>query len=269
MPRWEVGTGEIMESLRSAADEIEVQLRERPRVALLLAGGFQGLRDICEVEKEVTLGKDLLFGTVDRLPVAVVQRPRATPDDSSSRAGLSLRLLRLVGVDTLIVTGSGTAVGPELESGDLLLIEDQINLGGTNPLVGPNLDGFGPRFPDMTEAFDPFLREVALEAAGRLGIRLTRGVYAEIAPERWTDGGSGFDGAEAEFELIRRAGANLVGSGIVPDVIVARHMGMRVLGIASVDLASSGAERQGRGGESAEMGIPLIREIVKELGRER
>jgi len=141
----------------------------------------------------------------------------------------------------------GKAVGTEPFARGLLLAEDQINLTGWNPLVGANLDEFGPRFPDMSEAFDVRLRRTAMDSARRLGIPLQSGIFAGVSQAQWDQ--------EIGYEQFRKAGADMVGVGLVPEVIVARHMGVRVLGlIRNMNDRSSGAVL-----------APLIREIVKEL----
>ena len=161
----------------------------------------------------------------------------------------SLRELRRAGIEIFVVAGLARGVVPSVGRGDLFLLTDHLNLTGANPLVGPNDEAIGPRFPDMTGAYDARLREVAKEAAVRLGIPVKEGVLAGLSVKAFAE----LD--DERCEKIRWAGADLVSAGIVPEVIVARHMGVRVLG-----LVQAGADEN-----SATRLAPLIGEIVREL----
>lgn len=137
-----------------------------------------------------------------------------------------IRVLRELGVRTLVTSGAAGGMEPLWDRGDLVLISDHINLMGDNPLVGPNVDEQGPRFPDMTEAYDAGLRRAAREEALEMGLQLREGVYVGVpGPQLETP---------AEYRMLRTLGADLVGMSTVPEVIVARHAGMRVLGTAVV-----------------------------------
>ncbi len=146
-----------------------------------------------------------------------------------STLGLPVRVMRRLGADTLIVTNAAGGVNPAFEPGDLMLIRDHINLmgmAGLTPLRGPNLDEFGPRFPDMRHAYDPALLETAAAEASRAGIACHQGVYVCLA-------GPSFE-TPADLRFLRGIGADAVGMSTVPEVTVARHAGMRVLGISGI-----------------------------------
>ena len=136
------------------------------------------------------------------------------PDRRSCSASASSGAL---GVETLVLTNACGAIDASLEPGTLVAVSDHLNLQGTSPLVGPNDEALGPRFPDMTDAYDPALRAIALAAAGRLGQQLAEGVYAA-----WL--GPAFE-TPAEIRMIRTLGGDLVGMSTVPEVLAARHMG--------------------------------------------
>ena len=137
-----------------------------------------------------------------------------------------LRTMFLLGARTLIVSNVSGGMNPLWNAGDLVIITDHINLLGDNPLVGPNLDDLGVRFPDMSEPYDRELQELAEKAALDLGIAIRRGVYVAVAgPNLET---------RAEYRMLRAMGADLVGMSTVPEVIAARHMGMRVLGFSII-----------------------------------
>ncbi len=145
---------------------------------------------------------------------------------------MPIRVMSLLGVKTLILTNAAGGVNTDFAPGDLMLITDYINMSGRNPLRGKNLDAFGPRFPDMTDAYSRELRAMALEKATQLNITLQQGVYC------WMNGPS-FE-TPAEIRMLRLLGADAVGMSTVPETIVARHSGMRVLGVSSITNMAAG-----------------------------
>lgn len=145
---------------------------------------------------------------------------------------LPVRVMQQLGVHTLIVTNAAGGVNMNFEAGDLMMITDTINYSGVNPLIGANLDGYGPRFPDMTEQFDKQLRSIARKVANEMSITLREGVYM------WFSGPS-FE-TPAEIRMARILGADAVGMSTVPEVIAARHGGMRVLGFSCITNMAAG-----------------------------
>jgi purine-nucleoside phosphorylase len=151
---------------------------------------------------------------------------------SAKEVGFPMRVLGRLGIRAAIVTNAAGAVNPDYSRGALVVIRDHMNLQGVNPLTGPNDDRFGVRFPDMTQAYAKDYRAAALAQAKRLGLRAHEGVYAAL-------GGPSFE-TPAEIRYFRTIGADLVGMSTVPEVIVARHMGIRVLGISCVTNMAAG-----------------------------
>jgi purine-nucleoside phosphorylase len=226
-------------SLDDAVRRIREESDLEPAVGVVLGSGLGGLAD--EVEERVELPYDgipgwpvstaighagvLVLGRVDGVPVAVMRgRAHLYEGVSADRAVFGIRVLGRLGVRTLVVTNAAGAIDETVEPGTLVLISDHINLQGTSPLVGPNDDRLGPRFPDMSDAYDPELRQAAREAASRMGIQVGEGVYAAwLGPQFETP---------AEIRFLRAIGADLAGMSTVPEVIAARHLGIRCLGIS-------------------------------------
>jgi purine-nucleoside phosphorylase len=159
-----------------------------------------------------------------------------------------IRALAAFGVRTLILTNAAGGINLSFKPGTLMLMDDHINLLGSNPLIGPNDDRFGPRFPDMTEVYSKRLRDVAVDAAARTGVPLARGVYVALH-------GPSYE-TPAEIRFLRTIGADAVGMSTVPEAIVARHMGLEVLGISCITNPAAGVLPQ-----------PLVHDEVMEVAR--
>jgi purine-nucleoside phosphorylase len=169
----------------------------------------------------------MLLGTMEGRPAVMLAGHFHRYDGHSlQQATLPVRVAGMLGADTLLIASSSCALHPLWARGDLVVLDDHINLLGDSPLIGPNLDDLGPRFPDMSEPYDHGLQALAEQEALAQNVALRRGVYAAVT-------GPSFE-TRAEYRMLRALGADLVGTGVVPEVIVARHMGMRVLGLSIV-----------------------------------
>lgn len=231
--------------LRAALDEAVGAVRSHtdlePEVALILGTGLGRLAHEIDVQValdyadlphfplstvETHTGR-LLLGTLEgRRLVAMHGRLHLYEGYELDRVAFPVRVMRVLGARTLIVSNVSGGMHPLWDVGDLVLIDDHINLLGDNPLIGPNLDELGPRFPDMSEPYDRRLQAAARQAALELGLVLRRGVYvAMTGPNLET---------RAEYRMLRSLGADIVGMSTVPEVIAARHMGMRVLGLSII-----------------------------------
>lgn len=235
------GGSRMMERVREAADRIRREGGPEPEWAVILGTGLGGLGDELDVEASVPYTEipgfppatveehegRLLLGPVGGRSVAAMSgRYHRYEGHSLQQVTFPIRVLRELGARTLVTSGAAGGMDPLWERGDLVLISDHINLMGENPLVGPNVEAQGPRFPDMSEAYDGALRREAREAGLDLGLRLREGVYVAVTgPNLETP---------AEYRMLRTIGADLVGMSTVPEVIVARHAGMRVLGTAVI-----------------------------------
>jgi purine-nucleoside phosphorylase len=175
----------------------------------------------------------LALGSIDGVPVALMRgRAHLYEGIVPDRVAYGVRVLGLLGIRTLVVTNAAGGINEAFRPGRLVLITDHVNLQGTSVLVGPNDESLGPRFPDMSDAYDPELRAQAHEAAERLGIELDDGVYAAwLGPQFETP---------AEIRFMRAFGGDLAGMSTVQEVIAARHMGIRCLGISVVTNMAAG-----------------------------
>jgi len=212
-----------------------------PDVAIILGTGLGGLAEEVRVEARIPYGEipgfplstveshagQLLVGSLAGKRVVAMQgRFHRYEGYTSQQIGFPVRVLHALGATTLVVSNACGGMHPLWSPGDLMLIADHINLLGDNPLVGPNDDRLGPRFPDMSEPYDGGLRGLARAVALEQGIVLREGVYVAVAgPNLET---------RAEYRMLRGIGADVVGMSTVPEVIAARHVGMRVLGVSIV-----------------------------------
>jgi purine-nucleoside phosphorylase len=230
------------------AQFIRARTERGPTVGLILGSGLNALAD--EMTDADRLAFDqipgfvgttvqghqgkLVFGNISGQEVVIMQgRVHAYEGHSMQRVTLPVRVMAELGVRTLIVTNAAGGVNPSFRAGDLMLIVDHIGfmtMVGGNPLWGPNDETLGPRFPAMNNAYDKQLRRLTLEVARERGIDLKQGVYAGL-------GGPTFE-TPAEIRFLRMAGADACGMSTVPEVIVARHMGLRVLGISGISNAT-------------------------------
>ena len=207
------------------ADPIELPYNQIPHFPATTVAGHSGM---------------LVMGTLGGVPVAAMRgRFHLYEGYSPEEVALPVRALRLAGAEVLIVTNAAGGLDPAQQAGDLMLLEDHIGLGmmtGRNPLIGPNDERFGPRFPALTAAYDPALRDLARQVAQEQGTPLRSGVYIMLSGPNYE--------TPAELRFLRQIGADAVGMSTVPEVLAARHMRMRVLAVSvitNVALAPAGA----------------------------
>lgn len=179
----------------------------------------------------------LVVGKLGAVTIAAMQgRVHQYEGYTVKQAAFPVRVFGRMGLKAVVLTNAAGGINAKYGQGALVMLSDHINLQGTNPLSGPNEERFGPRFPDMTEAYSREFRQMATEEAQRLGIELHEGVYAALA-------GPSYE-TPAEIRYLRSIGADLVGMSTVPEVIVARHMGLKVLAISCVTNMAAGLSNQ-------------------------
>lgn len=227
--------------IEAAVRAVRARTTLTPDVAIILGTGLGGLADEMDVEARIPYGDvpgfplstveshagRLLAGTLaGRRVVAMQGRVHLYEGYSPQEIAFPVRVLARLGARTLVVSNACGGMHPLWSPGDLMLIADHINLLGTNPLVGPNDDRLGPRFPDLSEPYDVELRSLARAVALALGVALREGVYVAVTgPNLET---------RAEYRMLRAFGADVVGMSTVPEVITAAHMGLRVLGLSII-----------------------------------
>ncbi|MCB0115329.1 MAG: purine-nucleoside phosphorylase [Caldilineaceae bacterium] len=227
-----------------AAAFIRARTDHQPRVGLVLGSGLSPLAEVVENADILPYGEiphfpvstveghagRLVIGRLAGVDVCVMQgRFHFYEGYTQQQITFPVRVMQRLGIDTLILTNAAGGINPSFRAGDLMIIDDHINfmgITGNSPLHGPNLDAFGLRFPSMTDVYTPALRRLAADVAERQGEKLQHGVYAALS-------GPAFE-TPAEVRFMRIIGADAVGMSTAPEAAVARHAGMRVLGISTI-----------------------------------
>lgn len=233
-----------LEQIDQVTEAVRAKINMKPRGGIILGSG---LNDLAASVKDATVipygdlplwpvstveghAGRLVIGKLEGQPVLVMQgRVHFYEGYSMGQVTLPVRVMQRLGLEMMIVTNAAGGVNPDFVPGDVMLITDNLNLmgmAGLNPLMGPNLNEIGPRFPDMSQAYDKELRELARKVAAENDIPLREGVYCGLS-------GPSFE-SPADLRFLRLAGADAVGMSTVPEVIVARHGGLRVLGISGI-----------------------------------
>jgi purine-nucleoside phosphorylase len=241
----------LFDRATEAAEHVRQLAGVPPKIAIVLGSGLGAVAG--HLEDAVTVSYEsiphfprstveghsgkLMIGQLGGVAVAVMQgRVHAYEGYAPEQVTFPMRVLGRLGIETVIVTNAAGSIRLDLEQGQLVLISDHINLTGSNPLVGPNDERFGPRFFDMTEAYSAHLRALTQSTAEYAGFEMPEGIYLCVS-------GPSFE-TPAEIKAFRTMGADLVGMSTVHEVIVARHMGIQVLGISCVTNMAAGILKQ-------------------------
>lgn len=233
-----------LEQIDQAADAVRLKTSYKPRVGLILGSGLNALADSVQNADFIPYSDlpnwpvstvhghagRLVIGELEGQPVFVMQgRTHFYEGYSMSQITLPVRVMLRLGLEMMIVTNAAGGINPDFSPGDVMLITDNLNIvgmSGANPLMGPNIDELGPRFPDMSRSYDLELMATARKVASESNILLREGVYCGLS-------GPSFE-SPADLRFLHMAGADSVGMSTVPEVIVARHGGLRVLGFSGI-----------------------------------
>lgn len=242
---------DLLTKIKASADFILSKSKYKPEIGLILGSGLGSLADSIENPEfynysdipnfptstvEGHAGR-LVIGTLGGKQVVAMQgRFHYYEGYSLEKVTFPVRVMKLLGVSKLVVTNAAGAVNKDFTPGDLMLITDHINFSGSNPLFGHNLDEFGPRFPDMSEAYNLELRNKVLNAGNDLGIELKQGVYVMFSGPTYE--------TPAEVRFARVMGGDAVGMSTVPEVIVANHSGIKTVGISCLTNMAAGILEQ-------------------------
>ncbi len=271
----------MLEKIKETVDFLKPRLKSQPKIGIILGTGLGNLSE------QITDSTSIPYQEIPNFPVSTVEghsgclivgklggvdilamkgRFHYYEGYDMKQVTFPIRVMKLLGIETLFVSNASGGVNPNQEIGDLMVINDHLNLFPEHPLHGKNIDELGPRFPDMHEAYDKELIRMAFEIAAENGIKLQQGVYAGTQ-------GPTFE-TPAEYAYFRIIGADAVGMSTVPEVIVANHMGMRCFGISIItDLGVSGKivevsheEVQVMGNAAQPKMTLIMKEMVKRLG---
>jgi purine-nucleoside phosphorylase len=277
--------GSALSNLYARAEHAARTIRARTgnedaRVAIILGSGLGGFADeftettiipyneipgFVSSTAEGHAGR-LVIGKLDQVPIVAMQgRVHFYEGYSLEEVTFPIRVFKLLGIKTLVLTNAAGGIDVQLSQGALMVISDHLNLMGVSPLRGPNDDRFGPRFPDMTEVYSRTLQELASSEARDMGVEVRRGKYAALA-------GPSYE-TPAEIHMLRTFGADAVGMSTVPEAIVARQMGIEVLGISCITNMAAGISDQPinhqevmeTGERARAMFAQLIRRVIAKL----
>jgi purine-nucleoside phosphorylase len=241
----------IMRRITSAEKFIRQSIKEEPIVGMILGSGLGDFANQLDEQIRIPFAEipgfpkpsveghagELVLGYFRRKPVVALSgRVHYYEGASQTEITISVRVMKLLGVETLILTNAAGGINLDYSAGTLMLIRDHINYSGQNPLIGQNLEMFGPRFPDMTDVYTKQLRDELKERVAVAGIMLKEGVYAMYS-------GPSYE-TPSEIKMFRLLGADAVGMSTVPEAIVARHCGMRVMGISCITNMAAGISGQ-------------------------
>jgi purine-nucleoside phosphorylase len=224
----------MLQKIKETAEYLEAKFHEKPEIGIILGTGLGGLVNEIEIHHSIPYESipnfpvstveghhgQLLSGSMNGKNIIALQgRFHYYEGYSMQELSFPIRVMKFLGIKFLILSNASGGVNPDFEIGDLMIIHDHINLMKDNPLIGKNEEEIGTRFPDMSNAYDPELIGMAMEIAEKNGIRLKKGVYAAVS-------GPTFE-TPSEYRYIRIIGADAVGMSTIPEVIAARHMGLR------------------------------------------
>lgn len=240
----------IIEKLTETVNYLKAQVKTKPRIGVILGSGLGHFVQHMQIETALAFGDipnfipptveghsgNLIFGSVDGVELVVLQgRLHYYEGHSMETVVFPARVMALLGIEILIVTNSAGGFGDGMKAGDFMVIEDHINLMGTNPLMGPNIKELGPRFPDMTEAYDRELIEAAERIFRSQQTFFHKGIYVGVTGPTYE--------TPSEIKMFKAIGGKAVGMSTVPEVIAANHLGLRVAAISCITNLAAGVSQ--------------------------
>lgn len=241
----------LLDELDAAVTQIGTRTKLRPGLGLVLGSGLGAFADTLDEAVRIPYAEiphfpastavghkgELVVGRSKGVPVAVMAgRVHLYEGYTPQQVVFPVRVLGRFGIRILVMTNAAGSVNVNYKPGELMVIEDHVNLTGANPLTGPNVEKLGPRFPDLSDVYDPKLREIAERACWKAGVPVRKGVYLALA-------GPSYE-TPAEIRMLRSLGADAVGMSTVPEAIAARHMGLRVLALSCITNMAAGVLKQ-------------------------
>jgi purine-nucleoside phosphorylase len=231
----------MLKKIKETIAFLESRISDKPETGIILGTGLGGLVNEIDIQHTIPYESipgfpvstvqghrgQLIFGTMGGKNIVAMQgRFHYYEGYTMQEITFPVRVMKFLGIDTLILSNASGGVNPDFEVGDIMVIKDHINLMKDNPLIGKNEDEVGKRFPDMSNAYDPELIDLALKIAAKQGVKLQTGVYAAVSGPTYE--------TPAEYRYIRTIGADAVGMSTVPEVISARHMGLRCFAVSVI-----------------------------------
>ena len=253
----------MLEKIKATSTFIQEKINCHPEVAIILGTGLGGLEKQIEILQTIQYidipgfpvstveghkGQLILGKLGGKLVLALQGRFHYYEGYSMEWVTFPVRVFKRLGIETLFVSNASGGLNPNFKVGDIMMITDHINMFGTSPLIGPNLDELGPRFPNMIQAYDQVLRDKAVQIASANKINLKQGVYIGVTGPTYE--------TPAEYKMFRLLGGDAIGMSTVPEVIIARHMGMRVFGLSII--TDSGVP-----GEITEISHEEVQEVAR------
>lgn len=237
----------VLDQLQETTQFIRKLCDNKPRIGLVLGSGLGGFVNHIDVEQQIPYEEipyfaapsveghsgRLILGSLHGVPLVIMQgRVHYYEGHTMEQVVYPIRTLAMLGIEVLVLTNSAGGLEPQMQSGDLMVIEDHINLMGNNPLMGPNIKNLGPRFPDMTEAYDKELSSLLLNILAENKIKHSKGVYCGVSGPTYE--------TPAEVRYLKIIGGHAVGMSTVPESIAANHLGLRVCAISCITNPAAG-----------------------------
>lgn len=238
---------DVLDRLQETTQYLRSRSSIKPKLGIVLGSGLGGFVNHIDVDCEISYSEiphfvtpsveghtgRLVLGSLHGVPLAVMQgRVHFYEGHSMEQVAYPIRTLAMLGIETAILTNSAGGLDTSMKPGDLMVIEDHINLMGTNPLMGPNIKNLGPRFPDMTEAYDRELTEMMVSVLTDLNISHSKGIYCGVSGPTYE--------TPAEVRFLQTIGGNAVGMSTVPESIAANHLGLRVCAVSCITNPAAG-----------------------------